>query len=630
MCGICGVVGHVDAAVLRSMTHAMAHRGPDDEGIHVADGVGLGARRLSIIDLTGGHQPISNQDRTLTVVFNGEIYNHGELRRHLEARGHRFATRSDTEVLLHLYEEYGDASVHLLEGMFAYALWDQPRRRLFLARDRLGIKPLYYASAAGALLFASEVKAFLEYPGFRAELDPGGLDLYLALQYVPGPETLFRGVRKLPPGHVLVVEDGRLALRRYWQLVLGDVRPATALNEAAEEFGALFRETVRRHLVSDVPVGALLSGGVDSSAVVAMMAGASERPVETFTVGFDLPGRHNELTEAALVARHFGATHHELLVRPDAAQLLADLVWHMDEPVADAAALPTYLICRFARGTVPVVLTGEGGDELLGGYPRYRWFATAKRLQQLLPPALRERILLPLGRLAPLSPRYRRALENVLAERDDVARHLRWIGAVDPELRRALLGPRLRGRVPAGAAEARIARYFGDGGRGSADVLHRLMTLDMDTWLVDDILTKMDRMSMAASVEARVPFLDHRLVEFVASLPLEVKVKNVGTKRLLKRAMRAVVPRATLRRRKHAFQVPLDEWVSGSLRLFVSDTLLGRRARERGWLEPQHVEALLEPGATAHSRRGQSIWTLLCLELWARAFLDGDRSRVTS
>ena len=622
MCGICGVVGPVDRQVLERMTEVMVHRGPDDRGLFLGEGIGLGIQRLSIIDLRGGRQPLSNEDGTLTVVFNGEIYNHRELRSRLESRGHRFTSRSDTEVLVHLYEEYGDASVHVLEGMFAYALWDERRRRLLLVRDRLGIKPLYYTEMGGAFLFASEAKAFLHYPGFSADVEHDALDLYLALQYVPGPETLFRGVRKLPPGHLLIVHDGRVSVRRYWDLVLGDFQPGTTLDEAAEEFAALFRETVQRHLVSDVPVGALLSGGVDSSAVVAMMAAASDRPPETFTVGFELPGRHNELAEAGRVARRFGTAHHELLLKPDAAGLLANLAWHMDEPVADSAALPTYLICRFARQTVPVVLTGEGGDELLAGYPRYAWFAIAKRLQRWLPATVRERILL-LVRLAPLNARYKQALDNVLAERSDVARHLRWIGAIEPSLRREILAPAVKDN---GAAEARIAPYFADGGRGSSDVFHRLMALDMHTWLVDDILTKMDKMSMAASVEARVPLLDHRLVEFVASLPLEVKVKNLGSKLLLKRAMAGVLPRATLRRRKHAFQVPLDEWVSGSLRDFVRDVLLSRRSRERGWLAADRVERLLSARAMA-PRYGQTVWTLLCLELWAQAFLDADGKR---
>jgi asparagine synthase (glutamine-hydrolysing) len=626
MCGICGMVGHINASALRTMAQTMVHRGPDDEGFHIAEDVGLGARRLSIIDVAGGHQPITNEDGNLVVVFNGEIYNHRELRARLETKGHRFATRSDTEVLVHLYEEYGDASVHLLQGMFAYALWDTRRRRLLLARDRLGIKPLYYTEAKGSFLFASEVKALLEHPDVAAGVDLQALDLYLTFRYVPGPQTLFRGIKKLPPGHLLVLEDGRTQVRRYWELVLGDYRPAVNLDEAVEEFGGLFRETVHRHLISDVPVGMLLSGGIDSSAVAAMMAVARPQPITTFTVGFDVPGNHNELAEARLVAKHLVTDHHELVLTPDAAELLPALVRHLDEPVADPAVLPTYLICRFARQMVPVVLTGEGGDELLGGYPRYAWFARAKQLQRLLPPWVREGVLLPLGRLAPLSRRYHTALENVLAERDDVSRHLHWVAGLDPALKSELLSPEVKEAMRSGVPEAVLTPYLGSAVATRAEVVHRLMALDMHTWLVDDVLTKMDKMSMAVSVEARVPFLDHRLVEFVASVPLAVKVEH-GPKTLLKRAVQSVLPAATIRRRKHAFQIPLRQWISGPLRGFTRDMLLDRRARERGWFESAQVEMLFERNGSDRSSDGQSIWTLLCLELWARAFLDSDGRR---
>ena len=626
MCGICGMVGHINASALQNMTRAMVHRGPDDEGFHIAQDVGLGVRRLSIIDVAGGHQPIANEDGSVVVVFNGEIYNYPELHARLETQGHRFTTRTDTEVLVHLYEEYGDASVHLLQGMFAYALWDARRRRLLLARDRLGIKPLYYAQANGSFLFASEVKALLEHPDVAADVDLQSLDLYLSFRYVPGPDTLFRGIKKLSPGHLLVLEDGRAQVRRYWDLVLGDYQPTVNLDEAIEELSSLFQATVRCHLVSDVPVGMLLSGGLDSSAVAAMMAAARPQPIATFTVGFDLPGRHNELTQARVVAKHLGADHHELVLTPDAAELLPDLVRHLDEPVADPAALPTYLICRFARQMVPVVLTGEGGDELLGGYPRYAWFARAKRLQRLLPPWVREGLLLPLGRLAPLSRRYHTALENVLGERDDVSRHLHWVAGLDPALKRDLLSPELKDAMGAGAPEAVLAPYLGGAAATRPELVHRLMALDMHTWLADDVLTKMDKMSMAVSVEARVPFLDHRLVEFVASVPLAVKLEQ-GPKTLLKQAVKSVLPPATIRRRKHAFQIPLQQWVSGPLRDFTRDTLLDERARQRRWFDAARLEALLGRNGSERPRDGQSIWTLLCLELWARAFLDGDAKR---
>ena len=620
MCGICGVLGPIDASVLRSMTRTMVHRGPDDEGFYLADGVGLGVRRLSIIDVAGGHQPITNEDGTLVVVFNGEIYNHRELRTRLETQGHRFATGSDTEVLVHLYEEYGDASVHLLQGMFAYALWDGKRRRLLVARDRLGIKPLYYLETDGSFLFASEVKALLEHADVSAAPDLQALDLYLAFRYVPGPHTLFRGIKKLPPGHRLVREDGRTQVQRYWDPVLGDFQSAINLDEAVEEFSGLLRDTVRRHLISDVPVGMLLSGGLDSSAVTAMTAAARTQPITTFTVGFDLPGSHNELAQARVVAKRLGTDHHELVLTPDATELLPDLVRHLDEPIADPAALPTYLICRFARQMVPVVLTGEGGDELLGGYPRYEWFARAKLLQRLLPAWVREGVLLPLSRIAPVTRRYKTALDNILAERDDVTRHMHWVAGLDPALKSDLLSPELREAISLGAPEAVLTPYLG-GVATRAEIVHRLMALDMQTWLVDDVLTKMDKMSMAASVEARVPLLDHRLVEFVASLPLAVKLRH-GAKTLLKRAVAPLLPASTIRRRKHAFQVPLDQWVSGPLRDFTRDMLLDRRARQRGWFDGSRVEALLWRNGRRRSRDGQSVWTLLCLELWAREFLD--------
>jgi len=621
MCGICGVLGRADASVLRRMTETMVHRGPDDQGFHEAPGIALGVRRLSIIDVPGGHQPITNEDGSVVVVFNGEIYNHHELRTRLERQGHRFRTRSDTEVLVHLYEEYGDALVHLLQGMFAFALWDAKRRRLLLARDRLGIKPLYYTEANGSFLFASEVKALLEHPDVHAAADLQALDLYLSFRYVPGPDTLFRGIKKLPPGHLLTVEDGRVALRRYWELVLGDYQPGVNLDEAVEEFGRLFRDTVRRHLISDVPVGMLLSGGLDSGAVAAAMAAEQGRPIATFTVGFDLPGSHNELAEARVVAQHLGTDHHELVLTPDAAELLPGLVRSLDEPVADPAVLPTYLICKFARQTVPVVLTGEGGDELLGGYPRYTWFARAKRLRQILPSWVREGVLLPLGRVSPLSGRYKTALDNLLAERDDVSRHLHWIAGLDPALKSELLSPALRDAIRPNRSEAVLAPYLGKAAT-TTEVVHRLMALDMHTWLVDDVLTKMDKMSMAVSVEARVPFLDHRLVEFVASVPLAVKLRH-GAKTLLKRAAAPLLPPSTIRRRKHAFQIPLHQWVAGSLKGFVRDTLLDQRARQRGWFDTTRLETLLGRNGKRPQIDGQSVWTLLCLELWAREFLDG-------
>jgi asparagine synthase (glutamine-hydrolysing) len=569
---------------------------------------------------------MSNEDGNVHVVFNGEIYNHRPLRERLVSQGHSFKTHADTEVLVHLYEEYGDDGVHLLRGMFAYALWDARRRRLLVVRDRLGIKPLYYTQAGPDVVFASEVKALLRHPGVVAEPDFEALDLYLTFQYVPGERTLFRGIRKLPPGHLMVVEDGRLTTRRYWDIVFGEGRRGIELDEVAEEFSQLFADTVNLHMISDVPVGALLSGGIDSSAVVAMMARGSGRSVETFTVGFDMPGMRNELDDARMVAREFGTKHHEIVVRPDAAEILPKLVWHMDEPVADPAALPTFLLCQFARQTVPVVLTGEGGDELLAGYPRYAWFMMAKRLQRSLSPALRERVLLPLTRSLPFGRRYHKAFEDVLAERDDVERHLRWIANLTPELKARLVAARAR-PATRGGPEAAVRAYLSGNGSAADELVHGLISVDIHTWLVDDILTKMDKMSMATSVEARVPFLDHRLVEFLAALPVSVKTRTLGTKRLLRESMRGVLPQHTLGRRKYPFSVPVNSWLRGPLRGLLGDVLLTSRARERGWLEHAELERMVTAQASGDDGYGQPLWNLLCLELWARAFLDGEGNR---
>lgn len=623
MCGIVGIAGRTDEATLRRMAATIVHRGPDGEGYYTDDAVGLGARRLSIIDVAGSNQPIFNEDGTVVTVFNGEIYNYRELRGFLEKKGHVLTTAGDTEVLVHLYEEYGEAGVHLLRGMFAFAIWDRKSRRLVLARDRLGIKPLYYTKISGGLVFASEAKALLVHPAVSAEVDPEALDLYLTFQYVPGPRTLFRGIWKLPPGHVLVMEGGRVEVRRYWDVVFSEGERGIGLDEAAEEFRHLFAEAVRLHLVSDVPIGALLSGGIDSSSVVGMMAKAAPEAVRTFTVGFDIPGTYNELEDARLVAKHFGTDHQEILVRPDAAELLPKLLWHLDEPVADPAALPAYLLCRFARQTVPVVLTGEGGDELLAGYPRYAWFVMAKRLQRMLPASLRESILLPLGRRLPIGRRYRKALQDVLAERDDVSRHVYWIANFDPGLKARLLSSSLRAAIaPDPVKVEQVAAYLGEPSADLGDVFHRLMAVDMHTWLVDDILTKMDKMSMATSVEARVPFLDHRLVEFVAALPVSLKIHTLGTKLLLRRAMHGFLPPHTLARRKQPFLVPVDQWLRGPLQAFLREVLASERVRKRGWFDPVQVEAMMEAHLQGDGQYGQPLWNLLCLELWAQAFLD--------
>jgi asparagine synthase (glutamine-hydrolysing) len=619
MCGIAGIVGVGDTSAIYSMTECLAHRGPDDQGYHVGDGVALGARRLSIIDITGGHQPMSNEDGTVWVVFNGEIYNYAQLRHRVRQKGHHLRTRCDTEILVHLYEDYSDACVHLLRGMFAFAIWDSRRRRLLLARDRLGIKPLYYTQAAGAFLFASEAKALLRHPAVQPEINSDVLDVHLTLQYVPGSRTLFKNIHKLPPGHLLVYENGRSRIGRYWDVVFGEGGRRVSVKEAAEEFTSRFAEAVSLHLMSDVPVGVLLSGGLDSSSVVATMKQVSSARVQTFTAGFGAARSTNELSDARAVADHFTTDHHEVMVSMDAVELLPKLVWHFDEPVADAAALPTYMLCRFARRTVPVILTGEGADEVLAGYPRYAWFVMAKRLQRALPPAARRR-LLSMARLIPIPRRYAKAVGDILSDRTDLERHLGWVGNFEPTLKRQLFSPDLL-CVANDDGIGFVAAHFNGHDRQPSRVLHSLLALDMHTWLVDDVLTKVDKMSMAASVEARVPFLDHELVEWTAALPVDVKLRHLHGKRLLRHAMRGTLPLHTRRRRKQAFVVPTDQWFRGELRDFAGDVLLGRRLRERGWFNAGRLHTLLEDH-WAGANHGQALWSLLCLELWARTFLD--------
>ena len=615
MCGIVGLAGVEDASLVRRMAETVAHRGPDGEGFFVGDGVSLGMRRLGIIDPTGSEQPIGNEDGSVLTIFNGEVYNYRQLRPFLEKHGHRFGTAGDTETAVHLYEEYGEAGVHLLRGMFAYAIWDRRRRRLLLTRDRLGIKPLYYAQAGRALAFASEVKALLAVPDVARGLDPDALAQYLTLQYVPGPATIVRSIRKLPPGHWLAWQDGRVEVRAYWDLVFdgGDRRldEATAAAELREQL----EDSIAHHRISDVPLGVLLSGGIDSAAVTALLARAGGR-VRTFTVGFDVGGPEGELAEARRVARHLETDHHELVMGPVLADTLPAIVRMQDEPVGDPAAIPTFLVCRFAARSVKVVLTGEGGDEVFGGYPRYGWLRLGERLRE------RPRLAAAAGRLLRAMPRAARdgrtgrrvsALVGAAPLED---RHLTWVAAMSDDVQHALTGA-----AGWGAARA-IVRELVPRDNDGADPVHDLMYLDVKTWLPDDVLVKTDRMSMAASIEARVPLLDHRVVEFAAGLPASLKVRSLGTKALLRHALRRDLPAATLRRRKRAFLVPLRRWLGGELRELLHDTLRSGPARTRGLFRPEAIARLLEEQGTGGHDHSRALWTLLCLELWLRGVLD--------
>jgi asparagine synthase (glutamine-hydrolysing) len=628
MCGICGMVGPAaaDRGVLTRMTRVLEHRGPDDAGFHVAsyeDGVsiGLGFRRLSIIDLDTGNQPIANEDGSVLVVFNGEIYNFRELRAELEARGHRFATNADTEVLVHLYEDLGTRCVERLNGMFAFAIWDQTERRLILGRDRFGKKPLYYAEVDGGLLFGSELKSLLEHPSCPRELDHESLAAYLAVEYVPTPRAIFEGMRKLPAAHVLVWEDGRVRLERYWDLSFPRVDGTQSEDDYSDELRSRLREAVRRRLVSDVPLGAFLSGGIDSSSVVAFMSEALPAgAVKTFSIGFG-ERSFDESEHARRVAQYFGTDHHEDVFTASAmAELLPIVADHLDEPFADASVLPTYLLSRFTREHVTVALGGDGSDELLAGYPTF----PADRVAALyaVPRALHERVVLPLADKLPVSTanfsaefRLKRFLRGAASAPE--IRHPVWLGSFTPAEQDELLSR------PAGDPLETHRRHFESA--PSRDRVERLVYLYAKTYLQDDILVKVDRASMACSLEVRAPFLDVELAEFLGRVPPRLKLHRLGTKYLLKRAMRDLLPEGIAGRPKKGFGVPVAEWIKGELREAVQEELSAERLRRQGLFEPAAVQRLLTEHLTGRRDHRKPLWTLFVFQLWHRRWVEGAR-----
>jgi asparagine synthase (glutamine-hydrolysing) len=626
VCGIAGIVNldpreRVSEERLRRMRDSLRHRGPDGEGLFVEGPVGLGHRRLSIVDLATGHQPMANEDKTLWIVYNGEIYNHTVLRRELEARGHRYRTRSDTETILHLYEEEGERCVERLQGMFAFALWDRARKRLFLARDRLGIKPLYVARTATELIFASEIKAILAAGVIVPELNEAILPEFLATRFVSGAETFFRGVRKLLPGRTLSwSHDDGFQERRYWALAAEiDDSPATLKTRAGEVRAAL-ETAVRSHLMSDVPLGLFLSGGIDSSGLAALMAPMASGPIRTFAVGFSDPGA-NELAYARIAARAVGADHREVVVSPDEFfRELPRLVWHEDEPIAFPSSVPLYFVSRLAREHVKVVLTGEGADELFLGYNRYRVTAWNERfgraLDGLLPGGLRGKVSRIVRGLPGPIRRYtgRSFLALQPGPRDLFYENF----AVFPEevQRRLLRDP---GLLLARDPYAFGLRCYAEAGGGS---LERMSAADLQTYLVE-LLMKQDQMSMAASVESRVPFLDHLVVEKVASIPGRFKLQGWRTKAVLREALREIVPRKILTRPKMGFPVPVAQWLRERFRPLVEEFVLGERARHRGLFEPGLLGRLAEEHF-AGARHGDHLWLLANLEIWQRIFIDGE------
>ncbi len=617
MCGIAGILSldgrPVTGEELGAMCAVMVHRGPDDEGVYVGPDVGLAMRRLSIIDLATGHQPVANEDGSVRVVLNGEIYNYRELRQDLERRGHRFSTTTDTEVIVHLYEERGPRCVEKLRGMFAFAVWDEKRRQLVLARDRIGIKPLYYGEINGRLVFASELKSILALGDVPRRLDWEAMSHLFAFLATPRDQSIVEGVRKLEPAHVLVASPGtKPRLRRYWDVTF---EPDWTLREGdfVERLRELLEESVRLHLVSDVPLGAFLSGGVDSSAVVGLMSRLTGSPVRTFSIGFD-DADYDELEHARLVARAFGTDHKELVLEPDAVGILDDLAWYLDEPLGDPSVIPTYMVSKLASESVTVVLSGDGGDELFAGYDKYVVEGRERRYR-FLPPPLRW-ALRGASRAMPEGMRGKNFL-----------RHVSLTG-VEPYLDATTLFRReQQARLFTREIFERIAGHdpWTSGRRCLGQTrLHWLSALqcsDLMSYLPLDILTKVDRMSMAHSIEARVPLLDHKVVEFAATIPPELQIHRGVTKHVFKRAMHGLLPDAILSRPKHGFAVPLGRWFRGRLGGFLRDLLLSETSRRRGVLNPAYVERLI-----ARHEKGRELdfplWTLISFELWCRRFLD--------
>jgi asparagine synthase (glutamine-hydrolysing) len=631
MCGIAGKF-NFDAARpiepdrLVAMTSVVAHRGPDAAGYFIGPGIGLGHRRLSIIDLSTGDQPLCNEDRTVWVIFNGEIYNFAEIRSQLESFGHQFRTHSDTEVIVHAYEQWGDSAVDRFRGMFAFALWDEPKRRLLLVRDRLGVKPLYYSATASGITFGSEIKSLLEDADVPRDWSPAALDAYLTLQYVPCPQTMYDGIWKLPPGHLLVAERGHVSTRRYWDLTFtGDGNPARE-NEYLEQLDALVNESVRLRLISDVPLGAFLSGGIDSSAVVASMAETCAGRVVTTTVGFDEQG-FNELEYARAVARHLGVEQHETIVRPDIVDLLPKLAWHFDEPFADSSAVPTYYVSQAAREHVTVALSGDGGDELWAGYARHRveqWELTARRWLGPAGGTLAGRLA---GHL-PLSVKGARSVRHLALPPAEAYARKHAYGLFESDARGALYSRDFTNEVRDADPFAGFRAAYD--ACSSKDPLDRALYVDVKTYLVDDIMTKVDRMSMAVSLEAREPLLDHKLLEFAAAVPTSLKLKNGRSKYLLRRLLERRIPRAIVDRPKHGFEAPIGAWLRGALAPMVDSLLLDGRLRDRGIFDDRAVERIWRQHKEGGQDHRHRLWSLVMLELWFRRFVDGQTSPATA
>ena len=647
MCGICGKIslnGNVTEELIRKMCGVLTHRGPDDEGVRVLDSsalrprsnnilranevsrevkIGLGHRRLSIIDLSpAGHQPMSNEDGTIWIVLNGEIYNFPELKSALEKKGHRFRSRTDTEVVIHLYEEKGADCVKDLRGMFSFAIWDQKKERLFIARDRIGKKPLFYIYKNQTLTFASEIKAILQDPEVNAEVNKPAITDYLSYGYTPTPETMFKGIMKLPPAHFMIYEKGNIRLEKYWEL---DFSKKLKLSEKdyCDKTMDLLEECTKIRLISDVPLGAFLSGGIDSSAVVYMMSKLSSKPVKTFSIGFDNK-EYSELKYAKVIADRFKTDHHEYIVKPDAIELLPKLVWHYNEPYADSSALPSYYVAKMTRQEVAVALNGDGGDECFGGYERFMAARYAELINKA-PIPFKKKIIEAIIKRIPESLEFKDSkarLRRFMVElsKSYRERHYNWMAIFNNYEKNNLFSNEFNKEISGKNSFSYLDKAFNE--CGSPDIVDKVMCADIKTNLLDDLLVKMDIATMANSLEGRSPFLDHKMMEFCAAMPSAMKIKGTKLKYILKKALSKALPKEILSRGKMGFGVPLDSWFRGELKDYSYGILMSDKSLNRGYFKKESVKKLLDDHVAARANNGARIWSLLFLELWHRMFID--------
>jgi len=641
MCGICGIARAsqgqpVSTRLLEAMCRTIVHRGPDDEGVHVEEAAGLGTRRLSIIDIESGHQPLANEDLSIWAAHNGEVYNFRELRRELEAGGHVFKTKTDTETLVHAYEEWGEAFVEKLRGMFVTAIWDRKAEKLLIVRDRLGVKPLYYTRLDdGTLVFGSELKAVLVHPGVKREIEPRALDFFLTIEYVPAPFSIFKNILKLPAGHMLVYRRGDVRIKKYWDVEGREGEERGGMAGAAGVSGdgpelpavmdglyALLKESVRLRLISDVPLGAFLSGGIDSSAIVGLMRELGASPLKTFSIGFK-DASYNELEHARRIARRFGTDHEEFIIEPKALDLTERLVRHLDEPFGDFSMFPTFLVSRMAAAHVKVILSGDGGDEVFGGYEHYQ-AQKAARLPLVRPAA---KAAAGIVRRTPPRPekkgvwnKTRRFVQGFEHPAD--LRHMRWMMFLSEAQKKRLYADGLAESI-GGAGPVHAREPF----RGvlerldAFDAVNGELYLDLKTYLADDILVKVDRMSMAASIEARVPLLDHEVVEFAFRLPGNLKLHGFETKWIFKKTMERLLPKETIYRPKEGFSIPIKHWLRDELKDLVGEYLGESRVRREGYFRPEFVRAMVESHVTGKENYSHQLWALLVFGIWKENYL---------